>query len=163
MLLTTTWYLHFCSCNYKRRTEFLPIVPSIEFIVSYPYTAKACAYSCQYRLWRHAGVGEFGEFGELEGTAAPNFWPMSLVAKRLPISATAEVLFWSISCDIGRRCSESLSQWPAIACLHIAQLFVYRVTWFLWSPQWRHSKQELRWYVWLCWLIEWFRIFYAQS
>jgi len=25
------------------------------------YTAKACAYSCQHRLWRHAGVGEFGE------------------------------------------------------------------------------------------------------
>jgi len=29
------------------------------------YTAKACAYSCQHRLWRHAGVGEFGEFGEI--------------------------------------------------------------------------------------------------
>ena len=25
--------------------------------------AKACAYSCQHRLWRYAGVGEFGEFG----------------------------------------------------------------------------------------------------
>jgi len=25
------------------------------------YTAKACAYLCQRRLWRHAGVGEFGE------------------------------------------------------------------------------------------------------
>ena len=24
-------------------------------------TAKACAYSCQHRLW-HAGVGEFGEY-----------------------------------------------------------------------------------------------------
>jgi len=23
--------------------------------------AKACAYSCQHRLWRQAGVGEFGE------------------------------------------------------------------------------------------------------
>jgi len=27
------------------------------------YTAKACVYSCQHRLWRHAGVGEFGERG----------------------------------------------------------------------------------------------------
>ena len=23
--------------------------------------AKACAYSCQHRLWRHVGVDEFGE------------------------------------------------------------------------------------------------------
>ena len=27
----------------------------------YMYMAKACAYSCDHRLWRHAGVGEFGE------------------------------------------------------------------------------------------------------
>jgi len=27
------------------------------------YTATACAYSCQHHLWRHAGVGEFGEKG----------------------------------------------------------------------------------------------------
>jgi len=27
------------------------------------YMVKACAYSCQHRLWRHVGVGEFGEFG----------------------------------------------------------------------------------------------------
>jgi len=29
------------------------------------YTAKACDYLCQRHLRRHAGVGEFGEFGEL--------------------------------------------------------------------------------------------------
>jgi len=23
--------------------------------------AKACAYSCQHRLWWHAGISEFGE------------------------------------------------------------------------------------------------------
>ena len=27
------------------------------------------------------------------GTAAPTFWPMSIVAKRSPISATGELLF----------------------------------------------------------------------
>ena len=27
------------------------------------------------------------------GTAAPTFWPMSIVAKRSPISATAELVF----------------------------------------------------------------------
>ena len=25
------------------------------------YTAKGCAYSCQHSLWRHAGVGKFGD------------------------------------------------------------------------------------------------------
>ena len=29
------------------------------------YTATACAYSCQHHLWRHAGVGEFGEKGAM--------------------------------------------------------------------------------------------------
>jgi len=36
-------------------------VISLKFVScdSRHYTAKACAYSCQHRLWRHAGVGEF--------------------------------------------------------------------------------------------------------
>jgi len=29
---------------------------------------------------------------QIKGTAAPTFWPMSIVAKWLPISATAELL-----------------------------------------------------------------------
>ena len=37
--------------------------------------------------------------------------------------------------------------WPTISCLRTAQLFVCRITWFLWSPHWRHCKQEeLRWW-----------------
>jgi len=30
----------------------------------------------------------------LDGDRSPNFWPMSIVAKRSPIAATSELLLW---------------------------------------------------------------------
>jgi len=32
----------------------------------------------------------------VRGTVGPTFWPMSIVAKRSPISATAELLFYKL-------------------------------------------------------------------
>jgi len=53
-------------------------------------------YGGRSRHRRHCIKG--GPSSPIErGTAAPTFWPMSIVAKRSPISATAELLlFWSL-------------------------------------------------------------------
>jgi len=46
------------------------------------------------------------------GTASPNFRPMSIVAKRSPVSAAAEQLF-IVSCQATSSCCEQLSTWEA--------------------------------------------------
>ena len=67
-----------------------------------------------------------------KGGTAPNFWPMSIVAKRSPISATAELLFYlatrlcACACDMQSRATLTTSTTIPSRRLHCAT----RVRWF---------------------------------
>jgi len=52
------------------------------------YTEKACAYSCKHRLWRHAGVGEFGETPRSSDVQI--WWRINIYIDSLMISGLIE-------------------------------------------------------------------------
>jgi len=68
------------------------------------YTAKACAYSYQHRLWRHAGIGEFGEkaqCGQGRGLPTCQVSPLSMqrFGHNTPTSQTGQTGQWSIGIE----------------------------------------------------------------
>jgi len=62
-----------CRLNLNRKLQSLKFVSCD----SRHYTSKACGYSCQHRLWRHVGVGEFGENDYDCFSSAVKFMPLS--------------------------------------------------------------------------------------
>jgi len=66
VLMTSTWTSRLQFCKFAKHRKLFVVIAAARKFVScdsrhYMYMAKACAYSCQHRLWRHAGVGKFGE------------------------------------------------------------------------------------------------------
>ena len=57
--------------------------------------------------------------------AAPNFWPMSIVAKRSLISATAELLFKSVSVLVFFQKSVSVSLFKIAISVSVSFVFVH--------------------------------------